>query len=133
LACFAAGREKIMDERRIKPRWQINQGAELTVENGVHPIPCVVEDISQGGMRISLRRNLFDDVFSNFKLALAEDFELSLGAQVVWRQEQQERSIYGLAFNSVDKSVKESIDQYINKNFHSLIVKHWWEGTFNVA
>ena len=120
-----------MDERRIKPRWQINQGAELTVENGVKAIPCVVEDISQGGMCISLRRNLFDDVFSNFKLALAQDLELTLGAQVVWRQEQYEKNIYGLAFNQIDKSAKESIDQYIHKNFHDLIVKHWWEGPLN--
>lgn len=122
-----------MDERRIKPRWQINQGAQLTVENGIKPIPCVVEDISQGGMCISLRRNLFDDVFSNFKLALAQDFELNLGAQVVWRQEQFERNIYGLAFNRIDQSAKESIDQYINKNFHGLIVKHWWKGPLNDA
>lgn len=105
-----------MDERRIKSRWQINQGAELTVENGLHAIPCVVEDISYGGMRISLRRNLFDEVFSNFKLALAEDFELNVGAQVVWRQEQSEKNIYGLAFNRFDKSAKERVDQYINKN-----------------
>lgn len=122
-----------MDERRIKPRWQINQGAELTVENGVRAIPCVVEDISQGGMCISLRRNLFDDVFSNFKLALAEDFELNVGAQVVWRQEQFERNIYGLEFNRIDKSAKDELDQYINKNFHDLIVKHWWEGPLNDA
>jgi len=122
-----------VDERRIKPRWQINQGAELTVENGVRAIPCVVEDISQGGMCISLRRNLFDDVFSNFKLALAEDFELNVGAQVVWRQEQFERNIYGLEFNRIDKSAKDELDQYINKNFHDLIVKHWWEGPLNDA
>jgi len=120
-----------MDERRIKPRWQINQGAELTVENGVKAIPCVVEDISQGGMCISLRRNLFDDVFSNFKLALAQDFELNVGAQVVWRQEQYEKNIYGLAFNRIDKSTKDELDQYIHKNFHDLIVKHWWEGPLN--
>jgi hypothetical protein len=44
-----------MDERRIKPRWQINQGAEMTVENGVKAIPCVVEDISQGGMCVSFQ------------------------------------------------------------------------------
>ena len=100
-----------MDERRIKPRWQINQGAELTVENGVKAIPCVVEDISQGGMCISLRRNLFDDVFSNFKLALAQDLELNLGAQVVWRQNQFERIIYGLEFNPVDKSSKDIFTQ----------------------
>lgn len=122
-----------MDERRNMSRWQINQGAELTVENGIKPIPCVVEDISHGGMCISLRRNLFDDVFSNFKLALAEDFELNVGAQVVWRQEQFERNIYGLSFNRIDKSAKDELDQYINKNFHGLIVKHWWEGPLNDA
>ena len=117
-----------MDERRIKPRWQINQDAELTVENGVRAIPCVVEDISDGGLCISLKRNLFDEVFSNFKLALAQDFQLNVNAQVVWRDEQYERNIYGLAFNRIDQSTKESIDQYVNKNFHDLMVKHWWKG-----
>ncbi|HNW40142.1 MAG TPA: PilZ domain-containing protein [Candidatus Omnitrophota bacterium] len=117
-----------MDERRIKPRWQINQGAELTFENGVHAIPCVVEDISQSGMRVALRRNLFDDVFSNFKLAFTNDFELNLGAQVVWREEKFEKNIYGLVFNRIDKMALEGLDQYIENNFHDLVVKHWWEG-----
>lgn len=120
-----------MDERRIKPRWQINQSAKFTVENGVRAIPCVVEDISHGGMCISLRRNLFDEVFSNFKLDLAEDLELNLGAQVVWRQKQFEKNIYGLEFNRIGKLAKEELDQYIHKNFHGLIVKHWWEGPLN--
>ncbi len=117
-----------MDERRADPRWPINQGAELTVENGVRAIPCVVEDISHGGMCLSLRRNLFDEVFSNFRLALAEDFELDIGATVSWRQEQYEKNIYGLSFNRVDQSLRDRLDQYINKNFHGLVVKHWWEG-----
>jgi c-di-GMP-binding flagellar brake protein YcgR len=117
-----------MDERRIKPRWQINQGAELTVENGIRAIPCVVEDISQGGMCLSLKRNLFDEVFSNFKLALAEDFELNIGAQVVWRQKNDEGNIYGLVFNRIDQSAKDRLDQYMNKNFRDLIIKHWWQG-----
>ncbi|MFH0917729.1 MAG: PilZ domain-containing protein [Candidatus Omnitrophota bacterium] len=117
-----------MDERRIKPRWEINQGAQLTVENGVRPIPCVVEDISQTGARISLRRNLFDEVFSNFKLVLPQDLELNVGAQVVWRQNQSEINIYGLEFNRIDKTAKEQLDQYINNNFHDLLVKHWWGG-----
>jgi c-di-GMP-binding flagellar brake protein YcgR len=116
-----------MDERRMGPRWQINQGAELTFENSVHAIPCVVEDISQGGVRLSLRKNLFDEVFSNFKLALAQDLELNIGAQVVWREEKFENNIYGLAFNRIDESAKEELGQYINKNFHDLIIKHWWE------
>jgi len=121
-----------MNERRIKPRWQINQGAELTFENGVHPIRCVVEDISAGGMCISLRRDLFVDVFSNFKLTLMQDLELEIGAQVVWRQEQFERNLYGLAFNRIDKTAQENLKNYIDTNFHGLIVKHWWEGDASV-
>jgi len=117
-----------MDERRIKPRWQINQGAELTVENGLRPIACTVEDISHGGLRISLRRDLFDDVFSNFKLALAQDFELNLGAQVAWRDQAHEKNIYGLTFNRIDDSARSRIDEYVQKNFPDLLVKHWWKG-----
>jgi c-di-GMP-binding flagellar brake protein YcgR len=116
-----------MDERRIKPRWLINQRAELTVENGVRAIPCFVEDISQAGIRISLKRDLFDDAFLNFKLALVDDFELNVGAQVVRHEQQYEKNIYALSFNRIDNSTKEEIDQYVKKNFREQIVKHWWE------
>jgi len=121
------GQRKKMGERRIKPRWLINQSAELTVENGVRAIPCFVEDISQGGMRISTRRNLFDEVFSNFKLALSDNFQLDVGAQVVRREQQYEKNIYALSFNRIEKSVKEEIDQYVNKKFSEQTIKHWWK------
>lgn len=117
-----------MDERRVTPRWQINQQAELTVENGIKPISCVVEDISSGGMCISLKRNLFDDVFSNFRLALSADFELDVGAHVAWRSQQYERNIYGLSFNSIEETVKDKIKDYVCKNFPNLLAKHWWKG-----
>jgi hypothetical protein len=107
------------------PRWQINQGAELTVENGLHAIPCVVEDISHGGMCISSTRNLFDDVFSNFKLALAQDCELDLNAHVAWRDEQYERNIYGLSFGAAAESMRNKIDQYLQKNFSDLLLKNF--------
>ncbi len=117
-----------MDERRIMPRWQINQEAELTVENGFKPIPCVVEDISSGGMRISLKRNLFDDVFSNFKLALSADFEFNVDAHVAWRDQMYEKNIYGLSFNRAEESLKDKIKDYVWKNFPDLLIKHWWKG-----
>ncbi|MFA5092510.1 MAG: PilZ domain-containing protein [Candidatus Omnitrophota bacterium] len=117
-----------MDERRVMPRWQIAQDAELTVENGLRPIPCVVEDISPGGMCISLRRNLFDDVFSSFKVALGMDFELNVGAQVAWRDQTPERNIYGLSFNRIEDSVRSRIGEYVKKNFPELLVKQWWKG-----
>ncbi|MDO8489172.1 MAG: PilZ domain-containing protein [Candidatus Omnitrophota bacterium] len=128
MACIPAGREKIMDERRIEPRWQINQDAELTVENGVRAISCIVEDISSTGVCVSLKRNLFDDVFSKFKLVLAQDFELNIGAQVAWRDQSYEKNIYGLSFNRIDDSVKSRIGEYVKKNFPGLLVKQWWRG-----
>ncbi len=117
-----------MSERRIMPRWQINQQAELTVENGVRPISCVVEDISTTGMRICLPRNLFDDVFSSFKLALSSDFEFNAGANVAWREQAYEKNIYGLSFSRIDDPLKNRIGEFVQKNFPHLLVKQWWSG-----
>jgi len=118
----------MMDERRIKPRWQINQGAELTFENGVRPVSCVVEDISLEGMRVSSNKNLFDEAFANFKLTLSEDFEFSAGANVSWHDAMYERNIYGLSFNRVAGETKNKISEYVKNNFHSELVKQWWKG-----
>ena len=68
-----------MRERRVSPRWQVNKEAGLTVIGSIKPIPCRVEDISTRGMRISMRRNLFPEVFSNFSLALSDNFSLNQG------------------------------------------------------
>ena len=121
-----------MDDRRVLNRWQINQRAQLSFENSVKPIACTVEDISPSGMRISLHRDLFDEVFSNFRLTFNPDLELDLGAQVVWRQEQFENNIYGLAFNRISQEEKDHLKQYISRDFHDLIVKHWWDGNESV-
>jgi hypothetical protein len=47
---------------------------------------------------------------------------------VAWRQDQQEKNIYGLSFNWIDESEKEGLGRYIGEKFHNLVVKHWWEG-----
>ena len=117
-----------MDERRKVARWQINKEADLTAEEGIKPIPCVVEDISTQGMRISLRRNLFPEVFANFNLALAEDFTFNVGADVAWQDNVYEKNIYGLSFNRIEESVKNRISQYVEKNFPGELVKQWWKG-----
>lgn len=117
-----------MDERRRAARWQINREAGITVENGVNSIPCIVEDLSLGGMRVSLNKNLFDEAFSNFKVSLAEDFEFSAGASVSWHDEMYERNIYGLSFNRIAEDAKGRISEYVKNNFHSELVKQWWKG-----
>lgn len=117
-----------MDERRIAPRWPINQEAAVTFENGVRAIPCIVEDISYRGMRVSLRRNLFEDVFSNFKLALGAEFEINAGAYVAWRNQSDDINTYGLSFSRIDDSMKLRLWDYIKNNFPHLVTKHWWKG-----
>lgn len=117
-----------MEERRSVARWQINQEAELTFEEGVRPIPCVVEDISTRGMRVSLNKNLFPEAFSNFNLALAEDLVFNAGAHVAWQDNVCERNIYGLSFNRIEEAVKNRIGQYVQENFPGELVKQWWRG-----
>jgi len=117
-----------MDEKRIEPRWQINKEAGLTVSGGVKSIPCIVEDISTRGMRISMRRNLFPDVFSNFSLALSDNFALNLGAQVVWQNQRENRNIFGLVFNRDEASLRSKISEYVKSNFPEVMVKQWWGG-----
>jgi len=68
-----------MEEHRRVARWQINQEAGLTFEDGISPIPCMVEDISTRGMKVTFNRNFFPEAFSNFRLALADDLVFNAG------------------------------------------------------
>lgn len=117
-----------MEERRSVPRWQINKEVELTVDEGVRPIPCVVEDISARGMRISLNKNLFPEVFSNFNLTLTDGLAFRAGAHVAWCDNTCEKNIYGLVFNRIEEPEKEKICQYVQDNFPKEITKHVWRG-----
>ena len=117
-----------MEEHRCVARWQINNRAELTVEDGVKPIACVVEDISARGMRITLEKNLFPEVFANFNLALSDDFEFNAGAQVAWAEKVYEKNVYGLVFNRLEESAKSRIAQYVQDNFPAEMTKYVWNG-----
>ncbi|MBN2831413.1 MAG: PilZ domain-containing protein [Candidatus Omnitrophica bacterium] len=117
-----------MEERRTIPRWEINQEAEVTFEDGACAIPCVVEDINYRGMRVSLRRNLFDDVFSSFKLALGIDFEINASASMAWRNQRDDINTYGLSFNRVDDLTRVRLWDYIRSRFPDLVSKQLWSG-----
>ena len=117
-----------MDERRSAPRWEINKEAGLTVDGGVKPIPCLVEDISTGGMRVSMHRNLFPEVFSNFNLALSDNFSLDLNAHVAWQDQRRDRNIFGLVFNQAEEPLKLRINEYVKNSFPEVMAKQWWGG-----
>ncbi len=117
-----------MEEQRYAARWKINQEAELSVDEGIKPIPCVVEDISSRGMRVALEKDLFPEVFANFNLALSDDFTFNAGAQVAWAEKIYEKNVYGLSFSRIEESTKSRISQYVKDNFPAEMTKQIWSG-----
>jgi len=117
-----------MEEHRCAARWKIKQEAELSVDEGVRPIPCVVEDISSRGMRVSLEKDLFPEVFANFNLVLNNDFTFNAGAQVAWAEKIYEKNVYGLSFSRIEESTKNRICRYVQDNFPAEMSKQVWDG-----
>jgi c-di-GMP-binding flagellar brake protein YcgR len=119
-----------MENRRSSPRLAVNQLAELRIENNLRPIPCTVEDISAGGMCVSLNRNLFPEVFSNVSFSILDNFGFDVGATVAWQESLEGRNTYGLRFERIDDSDRERISQYVGVgNGPSEEERNnWWRG-----
>lgn len=117
-----------MGNRRRSPRLAVNQLAELRIEDNLRPIPCIVEDISAGGICVSLHRDLFPEVFSNVSFALANNFGFDAGATVAWQDNTEGRSTYGLRFNRIDDSSRAHIAQYVSKSPSEEEKNNWWKG-----
>lgn len=117
-----------MENRRTSPRLAVNQLAELRIENNLRPIPCTVEDISASGMRVSLSRNLFPEVFSNVNFFLSDNFGFDVGATVAWQESVEGRNTYGLRFNRIDDSDRERISQFVGNLPSEEERNNWWKG-----
>ena len=117
-----------MGERRSSPRLALNQLAELRIEDNLRPIPCTVEDISASGMRVSLNRSLFPEVFSDVNFVLSDNFGFDVGATVAWQESADGRNTYGLRFNRIDGSDRERISQYVGNSLLEEKRNTWWKG-----
>ena len=98
-----------MDERRGYPRMRVGKEATCAIENRLAPIACNVEDISLSGVRITMSKNLFPEVFSNITLNIPEGLSFNAGAHVAWHDEYEGRNTYGLSFNRLDDTEKDKI------------------------
>jgi len=121
-----------MNERRSAQRWSVNKEAQLQVQDRENVFPCFVEDLSANGMRISLGKYLFPEVFSKMTLALGDALSFNTGAHVAWQESQEGRNTYGLSFNDIDEVQRNRIQHYINNNFTDTISERnkeqWWKG-----
>ncbi len=117
-----------MLKRRRSPRLEINQLAELRIGNNLKPIPCTVEDISAGGLCVSLNRSLFPEVFSNVNFNLVDNFDFDVGATVAWQDNTEGKSTYGLRFDQIDDISRERIAQYAGNGPSEAERYNWWKG-----
>ncbi len=117
-----------MEERRISPYLTINQPANLTIGESIRPIPCTVEDISLGGIRVSLGKYLFPEVFSDVSLSLTDNFNLDIGASVMWQESVEARNTYGLSFTRIDDEDRNRIAQFVNSGLETEKKDGWWKG-----
>ena len=117
-----------MLKRRRSPRLEINQLAELRIGNNLKSIPCTVEDISAGGLCVSLNRSLFPEVFSNVNFNLVDNFDFDVGATVAWQDNTEGKSTYGLRFDQIDDSSRARIAQYVGEGPSEAERYNWWKG-----
>ncbi len=115
-----------MEERRISPRLAINQFASLVVGDSIKPIPCTVEDISASGMRVSLSKYLFPEVFSNVSFALTDNFSFDVGANVRWQESTDTNNTYGITFTRIEDSDRSRIEQFVNSSLEEDKKSNWW-------
>ncbi|MBM3244139.1 MAG: PilZ domain-containing protein [Candidatus Omnitrophica bacterium] len=116
-----------MQERRMYPRVAVNKEASFYIENRLSPIPCRVEDISLGGLKVSMHKSLLPEVFSNISLSIPDVFDFNAGTQVAWQDEYEGRCTYGLIFNRLGDDDKDRISGYIQDNSFKGLKEHWWK------
>lgn len=116
-----------MSVQRRFVRWLINKEAKIKLEGAEAFAPCVINDISFMGTRISSAMKLPKDTFIKFRLALSEDIILDAEAWSVWQKTIDGRYIYGFYFTKLRDVDKEKIYQFIRKDYPEQINKRWWD------
>ena len=116
------------EERRNVVRWEVNQPAEITVdEECARGIPCTIKDISIEGMCVSLPRRIFPEALSRINVGLSDALQFRTDTSVAWSEETEQNCCYGVCFNGIDDTRKDRICNYIENNFPGELRKQWWK------
>lgn len=119
-----------MEERRRNGRWQINKSVRLNL-SGEYPVSLdgLIEDISNRGVKVSLRQKLPKEVVLNIDINLTEDVSLKdLEITVAWHKEAENLNSYGVSFKKIRDMDKDKIYNFVYKNFPQQIREQWWKG-----
>jgi hypothetical protein len=117
-----------MMDRRRSNRWQIGWQSKLKLEGAQNHCNCIVRDINFKGLNICSAIRFPRDTFLKLSLELCDDLCLDIEAWVAWHRTVESKNIYGLYFTRIKDPDKESIYQFIGKNFPKQLYAQVWKG-----
>jgi len=117
-----------MDERRVVPRWKIDQAARILVGRTLEFADGHIDDMSLKGLRLSLAKGLPQERVFRIAFSLTEGVPIGADVRVVWHQDTGERHVYGLAFEMIGDEGREKIYAYLNGRFSRQFMAKWWAG-----
>lgn len=115
-----------MQERRRFPRWRIDRPARIKLEGAEAFMACHVPDINLKGLQICLKQKLPRDTFLKLTVVFSEEYIIMVEVWLVWHKSIDGHNSYGLYFNRIKDSDKETVYKFVHKHFHKEICKQWW-------
>lgn len=116
-----------MKERRRDFRYNINRPAQLKLESGGAGVPSIIQDLNFKGARVSLRKKLPQDKPLKITVSLPEGAAFEVEAWVAWHRQVMDSNVYGIYFNWMKDSDRESINNLMQRNAPEFLSKSRWQ------
>ncbi len=122
-----------MSEHRRSPRWQLNQQAELKLEQAIEGLFCQVKDINYKGMQVALGARLPQDSAIRMRLTFSGGCTFDAEVWVAWSKVINGITHYGLYFSRIKDADKEKIYNFAHTRLSKKVPENWWSESPDTA
>ncbi len=112
-------------ERRRFARWDVGAQAKVTPEGSDVTYTCHISDIGVKGIQLACAIKLEKDTNVRLRIALSDASVLQTEGWVAWQRVVGTVILYGIYFSKISDADKETIFQYLKKNFPQEITRQW--------
>ncbi len=120
-------------ERRHDSRWQINRKIKIRLEGTKKDTACIIHDLNFNGARVSLKKKLPQDRPLKITISLSEGAAFEVEAWVAWHRQVMDRNVYGIYFNRMKDSDKESINNFMQRNAPEFLSRSRWQAAPEIS
>ncbi|UCG34942.1 MAG: PilZ domain-containing protein [Candidatus Omnitrophota bacterium] len=117
-----------MAEKRRFTRFKVSLRAKFTPQDSVHEYDVIGENISMGGVKIALDKNI--EVAPGTEMALQlylPKVVLDLKGKVAWIEEKGKKKELGVKFLQLPDYYKQDIYDYISRYNREQLTSRWWQ------